>query len=235
MREPSKNNIAKSDSQSDFLSAESLDRLKAYVANSVTQVRAAATISTNENLICQKTFDTYASVHEVDIQTPDNSILLSKILQFLVCSLLSPEQDFLQQQLLDSIQDSSSKSISVIAEITEIVEVVVTEFLKQQSIDEEVIDIVTQTLQSYGNKLIQLQGCSPQGRISNAQVIKKLRSSSLIKSVQLKPKEGLWERGDRMIAMTAGGAFLGGTIGLAPGAIIGATAGAIFALLAKVD
>jgi len=35
--------------------------------------------------------------------------------------------------------------------------------------------------------------------------------------------------------MTAGGAFLGGTIGLAPGAIIGATAGAIFALLAKVD
>jgi hypothetical protein len=38
-----------------------------------------------------------------------------------------------------------------------------------------------------------------------------------------------------MIAMTAGGAFIGGTIAQAPGAIIGATAGAVFALFAKVD
>jgi NfeD-like C-terminal, partner-binding len=60
-------------------------------------------------------------------------------------------------------------------------------------------------------------------------------SKVLPPSIKQSKKTSLGIRGDRMIAMTAGGAFLGGTIGLAPGAVIGATAGAIFALLAKVD
>jgi len=61
------------------------------------------------------------------------------------------------------------------------------------------------------------------------------KSKVLPPSINQSKMNSLGIRGDRMIAMTAGGAFLGGTIGLAPGAVIGATAGAIFALLAKVD
>jgi membrane-bound ClpP family serine protease len=61
------------------------------------------------------------------------------------------------------------------------------------------------------------------------------KSKVLPPSIKQSKMTSLGIRGDRMIAMTAGGAFLGGTIGLAPGAVIGAAAGAIFALLAKVD
>jgi hypothetical protein len=57
----------------------------------------------------------------------------------------------------------------------------------------------------------------------------------LVTSSQTTRQGSFGRRGDRMIAMTAGGAFIGGTIAQAPGAIIGATAGAVFALFAKVD
>jgi len=68
-------------------------------------------------------------------------------------------------------------------------------------------------------------------------VLEEISHGSKARSPSIHPSKmnNLGMRGDRMIAMTAGGAFLGGTIGLAPGAVIGATAGAIFALLAKVD
>jgi NfeD-like C-terminal, partner-binding len=61
------------------------------------------------------------------------------------------------------------------------------------------------------------------------------KSKVLPPSIKQSKMTSLGIRGDRMIAMTAGGAFLGGTVALAPGAVIGAAAGAIFALLAKVD
>lgn len=37
-----------------------------------------------------------------------------------------------------------------------------------------------------------------------------------------------WEKGDRVVAIIAGGAFLGGTIGQVPGAIVGAIIAAIY-------
>jgi hypothetical protein len=45
----------------------------------------------------------------------------------------------------------------------------------------------------------------------------------------------MWAKGNRVIAMTAGGAFLGGMVAQAPGSIIGAIAGAVIGLFAKVD
>lgn len=40
--------------------------------------------------------------------------------------------------------------------------------------------------------------------------------------------QNIWRRGDRMIALSSGGAFLGGLIAQVPGAAVGAVIGAIF-------
>lgn len=45
--------------------------------------------------------------------------------------------------------------------------------------------------------------------------------------------EKVWNRGERMIALASGGAFLGGLIAQVPGAAIGAVAGAIFGWLER--
>lgn len=41
-------------------------------------------------------------------------------------------------------------------------------------------------------------------------------------------KADFWEKGDRVVAIIAGGAFLGGTLGQVPGAIVGAVLAAIY-------
>ncbi|GAP97760.1 hypothetical protein [Leptolyngbya sp. NIES-2104] len=41
-------------------------------------------------------------------------------------------------------------------------------------------------------------------------------------------KSDFWEKGDRIVTIIAGGAFLGGTIGQVPGAIIGSVLAAIY-------
>lgn len=45
--------------------------------------------------------------------------------------------------------------------------------------------------------------------------------------------EDVWDRGEQMIALASGGAFLGGLIAQAPGAVIGAFLGATFGWFKK--
>jgi len=66
------------------------------------------------------------------------------------------------------------------------------------------------------------------GRLDTTKIL--LNESKKVASIGA----GIERRGDRLIAMTAGGAFLGGVLAQAPGAIIGASTGAMFALLARV-
>ncbi|NER36822.1 MAG: serine/threonine protein kinase [Oscillatoria sp. SIO1A7] len=48
-------------------------------------------------------------------------------------------------------------------------------------------------------------------------------------------RDNIWKRGDRLIVFASGGVLLGGLIAQLPGAIMGATLGAAFGLLAKID
>lgn len=48
-------------------------------------------------------------------------------------------------------------------------------------------------------------------------------------------RENIWKGGDRLIVFTSGGVLLGGLIAQLPGSIMGATLGAAFGLLAKID
>ncbi|MER3433274.1 MAG: hypothetical protein C4288_07560 [Leptolyngbya sp. ERB_1_1] len=41
-------------------------------------------------------------------------------------------------------------------------------------------------------------------------------------------QSNFWEKGDRIVAIIAGGAFLGGTIAQVPGAIVGSILAAIY-------
>jgi serine/threonine protein kinase len=74
----------------------------------------------------------------------------------------------------------------------------------------------------------------PQQRYSSAtEALKELKE--LISNKTVSKKTGIWDKGNRAIALASGGAFLGSFIAQAPGAIIGAIAGIIFGFLAKVD
>lgn len=54
-------------------------------------------------------------------------------------------------------------------------------------------------------------------------------SSTLFTDSSNQSKESdFWEKGDRVVAIIAGGAFLGGTLGQVPGAIVGAVLAAIY-------
>ena len=48
-------------------------------------------------------------------------------------------------------------------------------------------------------------------------------------------KEDIWVKGNRVIALASGGAFLGSFIAQVPGAIIGTIAGAVFGFFARVE
>jgi len=63
---------------------------------------------------------------------------------------------------------------------------------------------------------------SDDSTITARQEIERLTSKS-------QPESDLWQRGDRIIALTAGGAALGGTLGQIPGAIAGGLLAAAFA------
>jgi hypothetical protein len=224
MREPFGNNAVNSDGEKELVSSESLEALTAFFKNGVTQIRAATTIETCEDLICQKTLVAYESINEIDIQS-SASPLLAKVLQLLRFNLLCPDERF-SQYLVSSLQDSPSKSISTIIEVIEILESVVVEHLRQEGIEDEAIGLVIHILQDYRKKILLLLEPVNQANTSCFQVVENAQSISSRNFEQIKGKKGLGQRGDRMIAMTAGGAFIGGTIAQAPGAIIGATAGA---------
>lgn len=65
------------------------------------------------------------------------------------------------------------------------------------------------------------------------QVEKSISEDSSEASSSEEKQQSFWERGDRAIAFSAGGAFLGGLIAQIPGAIVGALAGAIFGWFEK--
>lgn len=251
-----KETVANADIQGKFIDTAAMEKLRGYFQSGELRVRAATKIAENAESIVKEAVDKLLLDFSSDLHTTREYAAvvrdLNYCLRYAIYAMLAGDSSILDDRLLN-YTFTLNLSIGVAA-----LKEVVARYINPEAFKELEIqfDYIANSLNDIQNDC-QFNICVTPSQNENL-LIKKIgerfiaealktggspstsglatedvrerntQRNSLSSPTNSVVEKEIWERGDRAIAIAAGGAVLGGLVAQVPGTIIGGIAGALF-------